>query len=425
MISKWQWLLAQLTRTLWVRASLYALLAVVAALLSILVQRLLPGPLPVTIGADAVERILDILASSMLAVTTFSLSVMVAAYSAATANATPRATRLLMQDTTTQNVLGTFIGAFLFSLVGLIALSTEAYDENGRVVLFAVTLLVIVLIVVTILRWIEHLSRFGRVGDTTARVEAVTRMALADRIANACLGARLLDPQRLPSSARPLYPCYALYLQHLDVGALADCAQEHSLRLYVVVQPGCFVHPAAPVLWFEGDADETVQSQLLDAFTLGDMRSFDQDPRFGLSVLSEIASRALSPAVNDPGTAIDILGRGVRLLSAWVDHCEPQPDEARYPQVWLVTLALDDLFDDLFGPIARDGAARIDVQLRLLKSLQALAAQDERFVAPARRLAHEARSLADQLMPLAVDRERLGAEVERLEAGQDVLRRQL
>ena len=37
MISKWQWLLAQLTRTLWVRASLYALLAVVAALLSILV----------------------------------------------------------------------------------------------------------------------------------------------------------------------------------------------------------------------------------------------------------------------------------------------------------------------------------------------------------------------------------------------------
>ncbi|WP_341706845.1 DUF2254 family protein, partial [Halopseudomonas sp.] len=73
MISKWQWLLAQLTRTLWVRASLYAVLAVAAALLAIVVQQLLPGPLPVTVGADAVDRILDILASSMLAVTTFSL----------------------------------------------------------------------------------------------------------------------------------------------------------------------------------------------------------------------------------------------------------------------------------------------------------------------------------------------------------------
>ena len=167
MISKWQWLLAQLTRTLWIRATLYVVLALAAALLAVLIERLLPGPLPVDIGADAVDRILDILASSMLAVTTFSLSVMVAAYSTATSNVTPRATRLLMQDTTTQNVLGTFIGAFLFSLVGLVALSTGAYGESGRVVLFAITLLVIALIVVTILRWIDHLSRFGRVGDTT------------------------------------------------------------------------------------------------------------------------------------------------------------------------------------------------------------------------------------------------------------------
>ncbi|MEL0166706.1 MAG: DUF2254 domain-containing protein [Pseudomonadaceae bacterium] len=416
MISKWQWLLAQLTRTLWVRASLYALLAVVAALLAIVVQQLLSEPLPVTVGADAVDRILDILASSMLAVTTFSLSVMVAAYSAATANATPRATRLLMQDTTTQNVLGTFIGAFLFSLVGLIALSTDAYDENGRVLLFAVTLLVIVLIVVTILRWIEHLSRFGRVGDTSARVEDATRNALADRIANACLGARLLDPEQIPATATALYPRDALYVQHLDVGALAACAEQEDLQVYVVVQPGCFVHPAAPVLWFAGDADTAVQERLLGAFTLGGMRSFDQDPRFGLSVLSEIASRALSPAVNDPGTAIDILGRGVRLLSAWVDYCEPQPDEVRYPRVWLVTLALDDLFDDLFGPIARDGAARIDVQLRLLKSLHALAARDARFVAPARRLAKEALALAEQAMVLDSDRQRLQVAAARLDA---------
>jgi hypothetical protein len=81
MISKWQWLLAQLTRTLWIRATLYVVLALAAALLAVLIERLLPGPLPIDIGADAVDRILDILASSMLAVTTFSLSVMVAAYS--------------------------------------------------------------------------------------------------------------------------------------------------------------------------------------------------------------------------------------------------------------------------------------------------------------------------------------------------------
>ena len=63
-----------------------------------------------------------------------------------------------------------------------------------------------------------------------------------------------------------------------------------------------------------GPEDEDVHKAVAEAFTIGAERTFDQDPRFGLCVLAEIASRALSPAVNDPGTAIDVIGRAVRLL---------------------------------------------------------------------------------------------------------------
>ena len=61
-----------------------------------------------------------------------------------------------MEDTTTHNALATFIGSFLFSLVGLIALSTGVYGDQGRVLLFAVTIAVVILIVYTLLRWIDH-----------------------------------------------------------------------------------------------------------------------------------------------------------------------------------------------------------------------------------------------------------------------------
>jgi uncharacterized membrane protein len=47
------------------------------------------------------------------------------------------------------------------------------------------------------------------------------------------------------------------------------------------------------------------------------MRYFEEDPRFGLITLSEIASRALSPAVNDPGTAIQIISSHIRLFSLY------------------------------------------------------------------------------------------------------------
>ena len=171
MTSRWLWHLSQITRRMWFRASLFSILAVVTALAAIVLAPYIPSDLPTKIGADAVDNILGIIASSMLAVTTFSLSTMVAAYSAATSNVTPRATRLVMEDTTTQNVLATFIGSFLYSLVGIIALSTGAYGSTGRVVLFVVTAGVIVLIVVTLLRWIDHLSRLGRVTETTERVD--------------------------------------------------------------------------------------------------------------------------------------------------------------------------------------------------------------------------------------------------------------
>ncbi len=94
------------------------------------------------------------------------------------------------------------------------------------------------------------------------------------------------------------------------------------------------MHPAAPLLWSVGAADHLEKATR--AFSIGTIRTFDQDPRFGLCVLTEIAERALSPAVNDPGTAIDILGRAVRVLSLWTDRGEVQ---LSFPLLWVPPIA--------------------------------------------------------------------------------------
>src|SRR5690606_21774487 len=139
---------------------------------------------------DAVDSLLNIIASSMLAVTTFSLGVMTAAFSAATTNVTPRATRLLMEDDLTNNVLSTFIGAFLFSVIDIIVLKTGSYGERGRAVLFLITIVVVAVVVIQLLRCINHLISLGRVGTTIDRVEAPTRAALPARQEQAYLGVK-------------------------------------------------------------------------------------------------------------------------------------------------------------------------------------------------------------------------------------------
>ncbi|TWC22212.1 MULTISPECIES: DUF2254 domain-containing protein [unclassified Pseudomonas] len=381
MIARWRWVTNQLTKRLWFRASLFSLLGVATALLAVVFKDFIPESLPARIGADAVDKILGIIASSMLAVTTFSLSTMVTAYGAASSGVTPRATTLVMEDTTTQNALATFIGSFLFSLVGIIALSTGAYGTQGRVLLFAVTIVVVILIVYTLLRWIDHLSKLGRVGETIDRVEAAAIKAISQRVQWPYLGGSAYPPDLvLPPGAITVTSDLTGYVQHIDVNALGTIAQDNQTQIYLDVLPGTFVHEGMPLLHIvslgntmTGDTN-IAREEILAALTIGIRRTFENDPRFGLCVLSEIASRALSPAVNDPGTAIDVIGRGVRTLTCWSKpHVSSSQTDQGCKQVFLRGLTVEDLFDDFFAPISRDGAGLLEVNLRLLKALISLA----------------------------------------------------
>jgi uncharacterized membrane protein len=406
MLSNWGWMLLRLSRRLWFRAALISMLAVAAAVVAVPLTPFLPEELPNLLGARAVDNILTIIASSMLAVTTFSLSATVQAYASATSSVTPRATKLLIEDATTQNVLATFLGAFLFSLIGIILLSIDAYGERGRLVLFFVTILVVLLIVVTLLRWIDYLLRLGRVGETTDQVERAATAALRGRLMRPHLGGRaLVDPAAdVPAGARPVRPHVVGYVQHVDIEGLSDFAEDGG-EVFVVALPGAFVDRSAPLahLLPGGEEDE---ARVRACFSIAHDRTFDQDPRFGLSVMAEIASRALSPAINDPGTAIDILGRSVRILSLWAEGCEARPPDC--PRVHVPGLTARDLIEDVFLPIARDGAEIAEVQIRLQKALLALArAGDGRLAGEARRISAMALARAEGTLTLPYDLDRV------------------
>lgn len=421
MTAKWWWLVLRLSRKLWVRAALFSLLGIATAFASVALKAYIPGELSAQIGASAVDDVLTIIASSMLAVTTFTLSIMVQAYGAAASQATPRATTLLIEDPTTQNVLATFLGSFLFALVGIVALHAGVYGETGRVILFGVTILVIVAITVSLIQWFNKLTTFGRLTSTAARVEEATLHTIRQRIEHPHLGCRLLRNATVdvPPDARMFRTDEIGYVQHVDVSALQKCAEASGTQIFLFAQPGTFVDPTRPLAAATGghaDLDAGAEAKRIrNAFTLGPTRTYDQDVRFGLVVLSEIASRAMSPAVNDPGTAIDIINRQQRLLTIWQQGHQQREaalaknggepgDTIRYPSVHTPAISIDDLFDDAFRAVGRDGAATIEVVVRLQKALAALAALgDEGFAAAARRQAEMARSRAEAALTNAVD----------------------
>lgn len=406
MVERWKWFLIRISKRPWFRASLYSVLGIASALIALVVAPYIPDEVPTKIGSNAVDNILGVLASSMLAVTTFSLSIMVAAYGSATNNVTPRAISLLVEDPTTQNTLSTFVGSFIFSLVGIIALSTGLYGENGRVVLFAATIIVVMLVVYALLRWIDQLSGLGRVAETTARVEKAATQALCQRMEQPFLGGRPLevDPRALPG-ARPLYPQKIGFVQHIDMPALGELTKSEDSAVYICVLPGLFVEPTQPIAWIVG-IDEDCDGGLRDAFVIGAQRTFDRDPRYGIIVMAEVASRALSPAINDQGTAVDVIGRGVRVLSH-LSRPTPQEDP-KFDRVFAPGLRVEDMLDDFFTPIARDGAAIIEVCIRLQQALASLGRLGDATVAlAANRHAEMALKRAEAALTMPDDYERV------------------
>lgn len=396
--------LRQIAQRMWFLPAAFSLVAVLSIMFAWFLARFAPDNLPFTMPSNGVMSILTILASSLLTVAVFALSTMVSALSSASNSTSPRAVSLITADRSAQTSISMFIGAFLFSIVGIIGLSAGFYSEAGRLFLFAVTLGVVVLVVTALIRWIGQISAIGRVGHTIDRVESATRDAFAMINNHPFFDCRLqiVAPEGMPINARGVG-----YVQHVDASKLQRIAMEHELSVAITARPGAYVGPNRPLMLVQGSVPHECIEELAGAFVVGDSRTFYSDPRFGLVVLGEIASKALSPGINDAGTAIDVIGTLVRVM---VDRAERDEDhEPRYDLVSAPPLDPSDLIEDAFRPIARDGAAIIEVVLRLLAGLKTLAHASDELRGPALTMARDAAARAKQALTAESDLKTLEA----------------
>ncbi len=366
------------SKKLWVRVLFMGMLAVVSLGFSMLIERFIPDDLASLLTGSAADRLLSIIANAMLAVTTFSLSVMVTVYRSTSTQWTPRIHRLIVQDPTTQNTLAVFIGAYVYALIAIILRELEIFNDKRAFVLFIMTVLVLVLIVFSLIRWVLHLQTFGSLIDTSRQVEEQTRQTFKERLANPCLGANALVDD-IPDSAEVVLARETGYIQHIYPESLNAVAKKHRADIYMLRNVGGFIsinEPLVKIVRFGDPVDDehdekTLRKGIESSIVLGDVRTFDQDPRFGLIVMGEVASKAMSPGVNDPGTAIDVIGRIGRILNDYEDEVDRDRDEV-LDHIYVTPLDPHDLIEDAFGALARDGRSVLEVQQWLQKTLAGL-----------------------------------------------------
>jgi uncharacterized membrane protein len=386
---------------LWIRVAIMGLLAFVAVAAAPLIENLVPPRLALSLGGQAADRLLQIIANAMLAVTTFSLTVMVSVYRASSNQWTPRVHRLIIQDRTTQNTLAVFIGAYVYALLAIILREMGVFADQRAFVLFLMTVVVLAAIVIYLVRWVLHLQSFGSLIDVTRQIEKTACDQFNERLNTPCLGANPLT-EPVPDGARPVCATQSGYIQQIYPEALNEVAQRHGVTLYMIKAIGHFAFENDPLIMVVDNADakdsadakerggekdwDALQKNILSCVHLGDLRTYDQDPRFALLVMGEVASKALSPGVNDPGTAIDVISWIGRILSLYKDEVETA-QKVKLPHVYVRPLDPVDLIEDGFGALARDGVSTVEVQMRLQSVLTGLMRHPDKGLAAAAKAA--------------------------------------
>ncbi|BFT30348.1 DUF2254 domain-containing protein [Alteromonas sp. D210916BOD_24] len=373
-VDKLRFLLFSVKDKLWVKPLGFCLLSIFAVFAAKVADGTSLAQHIPEIKEESVQTLLSIMASSMMVIATFSAGTMVNAYASAGQSSTPRSLSLLISDDASQNALSVFIGAFIFSAVALTAISHAFFGEAGLFILLVLTCSAFAFVILTFIRWVDSVARLGRVGSTILKVENATARAIKNRIQHPCLGA-IPNGQTKGQGKHEIHSNKVGYIQLIDIAKLQRWADDNDAFINVALLPGEFVTPEKPIaytnVWCESE-------NIYSAFTIGEERSFEADPRFGFIVLAEIASRALSPAVNDHGTAISIISSVTRLILLWSkalnQECKNSKKhrEYAYDRVSLPELSVHDLFDDAYTSIARDGASNIEVALHIQKSLRSI-----------------------------------------------------
>ncbi|MBA3396000.1 MAG: DUF2254 domain-containing protein [Deltaproteobacteria bacterium] len=327
--------------------------------------------------SSAAGELVSTIASAMITFTGVVFSITVLVLQLASGQFSPRVVRSLLGDRHTQAAMATFVGTFVFALGLLLSLRGVTDDAHGLVPglsVFVAFMFVLVSVGMFIV-YIHHISHSIRAITIITRIGHETRQSLERMFPRVAQGAQEEDKSASAVEVRDAPPTIVRSrehgaLIHVNSNHLFELARKHDGLIEVMPMVGDFVPRDAPVLRYWPATHDALGSAL-SALVLDRERLTEQDPMFGIRQLVDIAQRALSPGVNDPSTAVQVLDEIHDLLRMVSRRDFPDPvrvDDAGVARLILprpgweafVHLALDEI---------RDAGAGSSQVVRRLKAL--------------------------------------------------------
>lgn len=270
-------------------------------------------PLTLAMSANAATWFLATVAGAMITTVGVVFSLTVVSLQLASDQFSPRVMRSFIRDRLSQVVIGLLVGSFFYCVLVLPNVSGEATDPAPRVSLTIAVVLTVVTVIGIIVH-LDHLARGLQVGNVVRKIgdEGEAIVAAAGQLPP---GLEAVDPHGFPAPEdAAVVPCRRNgWISQVDAGLLLRAAPSGTtVRLETRI--GAYIHTGEPLLTVWPPPPERAREQMAAAIEVADGRTMLQDIDFAIRQLVDIGLRALSPAINDPTTAVEVVLRVGSLL---------------------------------------------------------------------------------------------------------------
>jgi uncharacterized membrane protein len=354
------------------------------------------------------QVILAGIAASIMTVVSIVFAILLMTLTLASMQFSPRILVSFVRDRTTQWTLGLFLGTFAYCMGALPAARSQPHPF-APVATVAGGMLLAVLCVGWLIYFIQHISQAISVNHIVDRIARETEDIIEEMMPCSRVMAYHADLPHYTWSGgeTPIRAKVSGYIRYVERRQLVATAKAAGLQVKVLRRVGHFVPAGIPLL-VVNRADrlsDGVSDALLGAFDIGPARTLQQDVEFGVLQIVDIALKAISPAVNDPSTAITCLDQLSRILIRWVSRHAPEvvlSDPPHVVRVVMPAIDLDGLLDTAFEQIRHYSAGDFAVSARLLRALDDIAASTDdagiraRLAARARRVCEGCRDRLDE-----------------------------
>lgn len=281
--------------------------------------------------ADAGRQVLSAIAAAVITVIGVVFSITIVALTLASQQFGPRMMRNFVRDVGNQVTLGIFVATFVYAVLALGSIGSDAHGDFVPHVSIAVAETLLLVDLAVLIYFIHHIAKSiqlpeviaGIARDLTGAIDAEfpeQRTELEQQTPTEDAGKSVAELLRLVHERGGVVPATTSgYIQFVGYAQLVDIAAHVDAVIRLDHRPGHFVVAGRPLatVWPHGAAKQ-VALHLAQAHVTGPHRTLMQDPVFAIDQLVEIAIRALSPAVNDTFTAltcIDWLSAGLSRMS--------------------------------------------------------------------------------------------------------------